>query len=31
MATVEFFKQQAKNLLKDYNTKTFDEDEGIYV
>lgn len=31
MATVEFFKQQAKNLLKDYNTKVFNEDEGFYV
>ena len=31
MATVDFFKQQAKNLVKDYNTKTFDEDEGVYV
>ena len=31
MVTVEFFKQQAKNLLKDYNTKIFNEDEGVYV
>ncbi len=31
MATVEFFKQQSKNLLKDYNTKVFNENEGIYV
>lgn len=30
MATIEFFKQQAKNLLKDYNTKVYNEDEGFY-
>lgn len=31
MVNVDYFKQQAKNLLKDYNTKTFDENEGFYV
>ena len=31
MANVEFFKQQAKNLLKDYNTRVYNEDEGYYV
>lgn len=30
MTTIEFFKQQAKNLLKDYNTKVYNEDEGFY-
>ncbi|MBQ6979655.1 MAG: hypothetical protein IJQ07_03325 [Clostridia bacterium] len=30
MNKVEFFKQQAKNLLKDYNTRVFNEDEGFY-
>ena len=30
MANVEFFKQQAKNLLKDFNTKVYNEDEGFY-
>lgn len=30
MATIEFFKQQAKNLLKDYNTKVYNKDEGFY-
>ena len=30
MATIEFFKQQAKNLLKDYNTRVFNEAEGFY-
>ena len=30
MANIEFFKQQAKKLLKDYNTRIYDEDEGIY-
>ena len=31
MANVEFFKQQAKNLFKDYNTKFWEEDEGYYT
>ena len=31
MITTEFFKQQAKSLLKDYNTKVYNEDEGFYV
>ena len=30
MVTVEFFKQQAKNLLKDYNSRVFNEEEGGY-
>lgn len=30
MANVEFFKQQAKNLLKDYNSRVFNEEEGFY-
>lgn len=30
MIRIEFFKQQAKNLLKDYNTKVYNEDEGFY-
>lgn len=30
MITIEFFKQQAKSLLKDYNTKVYNEDEGFY-
>ena len=30
MTTIEFFKQQAKSLLKDYNTKVYNEDEGFY-
>lgn len=30
MDRVEFFKQQAKNFLKDYNTRVFNEDEGFY-
>ena len=30
MATVEFFKKQAKNLLKDYNTRVFNEEEEFY-
>lgn len=31
MANVEFFKQQAKNLLKDYNNRAYDWDEEYYV
>ena len=30
MANVEFFKQQAKRLLKDYNTKVYNEDADLY-
>lgn len=30
MATVEFFKKQAKNLLQDYNTRVYNEIEGYY-
>ena len=30
MANTEFFKQQSKKLLKDYNTRVFNEKEGIY-
>lgn len=30
MANVEFFKQQAKRLLKDYNTRVYNEDKGFY-
>lgn len=30
MISIDFFKQQAKNLLKDYNTRVYDEDEGLY-
>ena len=30
MATVEFFKQQAKCFLKDYNSRVYDESEGVY-
>jgi hypothetical protein len=30
MANIEFFKQQSKNLLKDYKTRTFNENEGFY-
>ena len=30
MAAIEFFKQQAKNLLKDYKTRAFNEAEGFY-
>lgn len=30
MANVEFFKQQAKKLLKDYNTRVLDENSGLY-
>ena len=30
MTNIEFFKQQAKNLLKDYNTRVFNENEEVY-
>lgn len=30
MANVEFFKQQSKNLLKDYNSRVYNEEEGLY-
>lgn len=30
MTNIEFFKQQAKNLLKDYKTRYFNKDEGYY-
>lgn len=30
MANVEFFKQQAKNLLADYKTRVFKESSGLY-
>lgn len=30
MANVEFFKQQSKNLLKDYNSRVFNEHEDLY-
>lgn len=30
MINVDFFKQQAKNFLKDYKTRVFNEDEGYY-
>lgn len=30
MANVDFFKQQAKNLLADYNTRVFKESSGLY-
>ena len=30
MANVEFFKQQSKNLMKDYKTRVFNETEGFY-
>lgn len=30
MANVDFFKQQAKHFLKDYETKTYNDDEGCY-
>lgn len=30
MTNIEFFKQQAKNLFKDYNTRVYNEDEGLY-
>ena len=30
MANIEFFKQQAKKLLKDYQSRVFNETEGLY-
>ena len=30
MTKIEYFKQQAKNLLKDYKTRYFNKDEGYY-
>ncbi len=30
MATIEFFKQQSKNFMKDYKTRVFNEAEGFY-
>ena len=30
MANIEFFKQQAKRFLKDYQTRVFNETEGLY-
>ncbi len=30
MEHIEYFKLQAKNLLKDYKTRFFDETEGIF-
>ena len=30
MANIEFFKQQSKKFMKDYNTRTFNETEGFY-
>lgn len=30
MTNIEFFKQQAKNLLKDYNTRVYNENEEFY-
>ena len=30
MATIEFFKQQSKNFIKDYKTRAFNEAEGFY-
>ena len=29
MTNIEFFKQQAKNLFKDYNTRVYNENEGL--
>ena len=31
MATIEFFKQQSKNFMKDYKTRAFNEAEGFYA
>jgi len=31
MDTIDFFKQQAKNFLKDFKTKSYNQDEEIYV
>ncbi|MBP3619462.1 MAG: hypothetical protein J6J24_02245 [Clostridia bacterium] len=30
MTNIEFFKQQSKNLFKDYNTRVYNENEGFY-
>ena len=30
MANIEYFKQQAKKLLKDYQSRVFNEVEGLY-
>ena len=30
MATIEFFKQQSKNFMKDYKTRAFNEAKGFY-
>lgn len=30
MINIEFFKQQAKNLFKDYKTQYYNEDESFY-
>ena len=30
MATIEFFKQQSKNFMKDYKTRAFNKAEGVY-
>ena len=30
MTNIEFFKQQVKNLFKDYNTRVYNENEGFY-
>ena len=30
MTNIDFFKQQSKNFLKDYNTRVYDENEGFY-
>ena len=30
MTTVDFFKQQAKCFFKDYNSRVYDENEGVY-
>lgn len=30
MTNIDFFKQQSKNLFKDYNTRMYNEHEGLY-
>ena len=30
MTNIEFYKQQAKNFFKDYNTRVYNENEGFY-
>lgn len=30
MTNIDFFKQQAKNFFKDYNTRVYNKDEGFY-